>query len=58
MTSDVKLTDKCPKCSGGGEVMSNTLPWRDRFPGMWSSCPDCKGTGRITALSSIETGGK
>lgn len=46
---------KCPRCSGGGEVHSNTVPWRDKFPGMWSSCPDCKGTGRLSAL---DKGGK
>jgi hypothetical protein len=38
---------KCERCSGGGEVQSNTLPANDRFPGMWSSCPDCKGSGQI-----------
>ncbi len=45
----------CKRCSGGGEVPSSTVPWGDRFPGMWSSCPDCKGTGR-TALSQVRNG--
>jgi hypothetical protein len=36
---------KCKRCSGGGEIPSNQLPMQERFPGQWSSCPDCKGTG-------------
>lgn len=36
---------RCPTCGGSGEVLSNTLPPDDRYPGAFSSCLTCKGTG-------------
>lgn len=36
----------CLTCGGSGEVLSNTLPPDDRYPGAFSCCIGCKGTGR------------
>ena len=58
MAGKVKMM-KCPRCHGSGEVMANTLPWRQREEGAFAACPHCKATG-FTALSqqtgSGETG--
>lgn len=37
---------RCHICEGSGEVLSNTLPPNERYPGSFSSCITCKGTGR------------
>jgi DnaJ-class molecular chaperone len=38
---------KCPRCQGGGEILSSELPWADRHPGAFSPCPNCKGSGLV-----------
>ena len=44
MAGKVKMM-KCPRCHGSGEVMANTLPWRQREEGAFAACPHCKATG-------------